>query len=217
MCLYQVGTLRYFLRWLYVFHNKWVLVYWKGHIIDAEKLRWPVLVIAILAAVVGSQAIITGTFSIIKQCSALGCFPRVKIVHTSSKIHGQIYIPEINWILMILCLAVTIGFRDTKRMGNASGKSTAEIYDTVMLNVWPDVQVVQIGKQFSFMFNWNVFHMSFMNLSPSLRHGYKNHYGYSWDMFFRCDPAWKTTKPWFFCFFYSVPNNLLSTEQVWQS
>ena len=86
-----------------------------------EKLRWPVLVIAILAAVVGSQAIITGTFSIIKQCSALNCFPRVKIVHTSSKIHGQIYIPEINWILMLLCLAVTIGFRDTKRLGNASG------------------------------------------------------------------------------------------------
>ncbi|CAA0814150.1 Potassium transporter 6 [Striga hermonthica] len=94
-----------------------------------EKLRWPVLVIAIMAAVVGSQAIITGTFSIIKQCSALGCFPRVKIVHTSSKIHGQIYIPEINWILMFLCLAVTIGFRDTKRMGNASGLAVI----TVML------------------------------------------------------------------------------------
>lgn len=79
------------------------------------------LAIAILASVVGSQAIITGTFSIIKQCSAMGCFPRVKIIHTSSKIHGQIYIPEINWTLMLLCLAVTIGFRDTKRMGNASG------------------------------------------------------------------------------------------------
>ncbi|GER51526.1 potassium transporter family protein [Striga asiatica] len=94
-----------------------------------EKLRWPVLVIAVLAAVIGSQAIITGTFSIIKQCSALGCFPRVKIVHTSSKIHGQIYIPEINWILMVLCLAVTFGFRDTRRMGNASGLAVI----TVML------------------------------------------------------------------------------------
>ena len=91
------------------------------NIIVPGKLRWPVLVIAILAAVVGSQAIITGTFSIIKQCSAMGCFPRVKIVHTSSKIHGQIYIPEINWTLMLLCLAVTVGFRDTKRLGNASG------------------------------------------------------------------------------------------------
>ncbi|XVE83934.1 hypothetical protein DITRI_Ditri16bG0128700 [Diplodiscus trichospermus] len=94
-----------------------------------EKIRWPVLAIAILAAVVGSQAIITGTFSIIKQCSALGCFPRVKIIHTSSKIHGQIYIPEINWTLMLLCLAVTVGFRDTKRMGNASGLAVI----TVML------------------------------------------------------------------------------------
>lgn len=84
-------------------------------------MRWPVLVIAILAAVVGSQAIITGTFSIIKQCSSLGCFPEVKIIHTSSKVHGQIYIPEINWFLMVLCLAVTIGFQDTGRLSNASG------------------------------------------------------------------------------------------------
>ncbi len=87
------------------------------------KIRWPVRAIAILAAVVGSQAIITGTFSIIKQCSAMGCFPRVKLFHTSSKKHGQIYNPEINWTLMLLCLAVTIGFRDTKRMGNAAGTS----------------------------------------------------------------------------------------------
>ncbi|XXG55354.1 hypothetical protein AAC387_Pa03g3047 [Persea americana] len=112
----------------------------KHHVIDndyrigfyvsvPEKLRWPVLAIAILAAVVGSQAVITGTFSTIKQCSALGFFPRVKIVHTSSKIHGQIYIPEINWILMVLCLAVTVGFRDTKHLGNASGLAVI----TVML------------------------------------------------------------------------------------
>ncbi|XP_057769324.1 potassium transporter 8-like [Salvia miltiorrhiza] len=94
-----------------------------------EILRWPVLAIAILAAVVGSQAIITGTFSIIKQCCAVGCFPRVKIVHTSSKICGQIYIPEINWTLMLLCLAVTVGFRDTKHISNASGLAVI----TVML------------------------------------------------------------------------------------
>jgi len=94
-----------------------------------ETLRWPVLVIAILAAVVGSQAIITGTFSIIKQCSSLSCFPGVKIVHTSSTVHGQIYIPEINWMLMILCLAVTIGFRDTKHLANAQGLAVI----TVML------------------------------------------------------------------------------------
>lgn len=101
--------------------NFFLLIIDISYIIVSEKLRWPVLVIAVLAAIVASQAAITGTFSIIKQCSALGCFPRVKIMHTSSKIHGQIYIPEINWTLMILCLAVTVGFRDTKRLGNAAG------------------------------------------------------------------------------------------------
>ncbi|XP_062117107.1 potassium transporter 1-like isoform X2 [Humulus lupulus] len=89
-----------------------------------ECVRWPVLVVAILVSIVGSQAIISGTFSIINQSQSIGCIPRVKVIHTSDKIHGQIYIPEINWILMILCIAVTIGFRDTKHMGNASDKMT---------------------------------------------------------------------------------------------
>ncbi|KAK9159266.1 hypothetical protein Scep_005840 [Stephania cephalantha] len=94
-----------------------------------EHLRWLVLTLAILASVVGSQAIISGTFSIINQSQSLGCFPRVKVVHTSDKIHGQIYIPEINWILMILCVAVAVGFRNTKHLGNASGLAVM----TVML------------------------------------------------------------------------------------
>lgn len=71
---------------------------------------------------IASQAIITATFSIVKQSAALGCFPRVKVVHTSNNIVGQVYIPEINWILMVLCLSVTAGFRDTDEIGNAYGK-----------------------------------------------------------------------------------------------
>lgn len=86
-----------------------------------ESVFWPVFVVATLSAIVGSQAIITATFSIVKQCHSLGCFPRVKVVHTSRHIYGQIYIPEINWILMILTLAITIGFRDTTLIGNAYG------------------------------------------------------------------------------------------------
>ncbi|KAJ0466011.1 putative potassium transporter [Helianthus annuus] len=99
-----------------------------------ESLRWPVLAIAILASVVGSQAIISGTFSIINQSQSLGCFPRVKVVHTSDKIYGQIYIPEINWILMILCIAVTIGFRDIKHMGNASGRPPQSLVSCIVVN-----------------------------------------------------------------------------------
>ncbi|KAL3635098.1 Potassium transporter 4 [Castilleja foliolosa] len=104
---------------------------------------WPVFVIATLAAIVGSQAIISATFSIIKQCQALGCFPRVKVVHTSKQIYGQIYIPEINWILMILTLAVALGFPNTTSIGNAYGLAvmsvmfiTTFLMALVMVLVW---------------------------------------------------------------------------------
>lgn len=90
----------------------------------ADAVYWPVFAIATLAAIVASQAIISATFSIVKQCHALGCFPRVKIVHTSRHIRGQIYIPEINWILMILTLAIAVGFQDTTTIGNAYGNLT---------------------------------------------------------------------------------------------
>ncbi|KAF8680689.1 hypothetical protein HU200_045650 [Digitaria exilis] len=87
-------------------------------------------VLAILASVVGSQAIISGTFSIINQS-------QVKVVHTSDKIHGQIYIPEVNWMLMILCIAVTVGFRNTKHMGNAAGLAviTVMLVTTCLMSV----------------------------------------------------------------------------------
>ncbi|QHO18533.1 Potassium transporter [Arachis hypogaea] len=88
---------------------------------------WPVFIVATMAAIVGSQAVISATFSIISQCCALNCFPWVKIVHTSSRIYGQIYIPEINWILMCLCLSVTIGLRDTNRMGHAYGLAVTTV------------------------------------------------------------------------------------------
>ncbi|XP_007024839.2 PREDICTED: probable potassium transporter 13 [Theobroma cacao] len=94
-----------------------------------EVVFWPVFIIATLATVVGSQAIISATFSIISQCRALKCFPRVRVIHTSNHIHGQIYIPEVNWILMVLCLAVVAGYRDTDMIGNAYGLAVI----TVML------------------------------------------------------------------------------------
>lgn len=99
-----------------------------------ETVFWPVFIIATCAAVVGSQAVISATFSIVSQCCALGCFPRVKIVHTSNHIHGQIYIPEINWILMCLCLAVTVGLKNTNMIGHAYGLSvTVVIFVTTLL------------------------------------------------------------------------------------
>ncbi|XP_075093945.1 potassium transporter 5-like [Nicotiana tabacum] len=88
---------------------------------NVDGIYWPMYVVAVFAAIVASQAMISGTFSIIQQSLALGCFPRVKIAHTSTKHQGQVYIPEVNYLLMLACVAVTLGFRTTAKIGNAYG------------------------------------------------------------------------------------------------
>ncbi|EFJ34440.1 hypothetical protein SELMODRAFT_230349 [Selaginella moellendorffii] len=108
-----------------------------------DPVYWPMFVIATVAAIVASQATISATFSIVKQSVALGCFPRVKIIHTSNRILGQIYVPEVNWILMLLCLAITAGFRETTQIGNAYGIAvmavmlvTTLLMTLIMLFIW---------------------------------------------------------------------------------
>ncbi|KAH9747265.1 Potassium transporter 10 [Citrus sinensis] len=105
-------------------------------------IYWPVFVVATAAAVVASQATISATFSLIKQAVALGCFPRVKVMHTSKKYSSHIYIPEINWILMILCVAVTAGFKNQHQIGNACGMfilcSVTEVY---LINILSDAKL----------------------------------------------------------------------------
>lgn len=91
--------------------------------IVVDPLFWPVFVVATLTAIVASQAVISATFIIVKECHAFGCFPRVKIVQTRRWVPGQIFIPELNWVFMLLSLAVTIGFQDTNHIGNAYGRS----------------------------------------------------------------------------------------------
>lgn len=78
--------------------------------------------IATVAAIIASQAMISASFSCVKQAMALGCFPRLKVVHTSKRHMGQIYIPVINWFLMIMCMAVVAAFRSTTDIANAYGK-----------------------------------------------------------------------------------------------
>ncbi|KAF2314966.1 hypothetical protein GH714_037374 [Hevea brasiliensis] len=108
-----------------------------------DPLYWPMFVVAVLASIIASQAMISGTFSIIQQSLSLGCFPRVKIVHTSTKYEGQVYIPEINYLLMIACVAVTLGFRNTTNIGNAYGIAvvfvmtlTSAFLVLIMLMIW---------------------------------------------------------------------------------
>ncbi|KAK6139078.1 hypothetical protein DH2020_027174 [Rehmannia glutinosa] len=88
-----------------------------------DPLYWPTFVVANAAAIIASQAMISGAFAIVSQSLSLRCFPRVKVVHTSAKYEGQVYIPEVNYLLMIACVVVTYGFKTTEKIGHAYGKS----------------------------------------------------------------------------------------------
>ncbi|KAL0890047.1 hypothetical protein Bca101_014030 [Brassica carinata] len=125
------------------------LVNHKEHYKDAfyasipESVYWPMFIAATGAAIVGSQATISGTYSLIKQAVSHGCFPRVKIVHTSKKFLDQIYCPDINWILMIGCIAATASFKNQIDIGNAYGTAvvvvmlvTTLLMVLTMLVVW---------------------------------------------------------------------------------
>ncbi|XP_068647241.1 potassium transporter 5-like [Aristolochia californica] len=86
---------------------------------------------------------ISGAFAIISQSLSLGCFPRVKVVHTSAKYEGQVYIPEVNYLLMVACIIVTIGFQTTQKIGNAYGIAVVAVMvittcmvTLIMLVVW---------------------------------------------------------------------------------
>ena len=90
-----------------------------------EPLFWPMFIVATLAAIVASQALISASFSIIKQSIALGCFPRVTMKHTSKKYEGRVYSPEINYFLMIACILITVGFKGGPEIGQAYGKQSS--------------------------------------------------------------------------------------------
>lgn len=84
-------------------------------------LLYPMIVISLAAAVVASQALISGAFSLTRQAVQLGYTPRVTVVHTSHHEAGQIYVPEVNKILMLGCLAVVLGFRSSTGLAGAYG------------------------------------------------------------------------------------------------
>ncbi len=82
---------------------------------------YPMVGLATLATVIASQALISGVFSLTQQAIDLGYSPRFLIVHTSYEIKGQIYVPAINYALMVACLGVVIGFRESSGLAGAYG------------------------------------------------------------------------------------------------
>ncbi|TGZ81375.1 potassium uptake protein [Ascodesmis nigricans] len=82
---------------------------------------WPSFIIAILAAFVASQAMITGAFQLLSQTIEMSYFPNIKTVHTSTRFHGQIYVPSANIVMGLLTILVTIVYNNTTSLGYAYG------------------------------------------------------------------------------------------------
>jgi KUP system potassium uptake protein len=85
----------------------------------------PLVVLATVATIIASQAIITGSFSMTRQAMQLGWLPGVSIRQTSDRVYGQIYVPVVNWLLMAATVAVTIGFGTSDRLAGAYGTAVA--------------------------------------------------------------------------------------------
>jgi KUP system potassium uptake protein len=83
--------------------------------------RVPMVVLATVATVIASQAVISGAFSVTKQAIQLGFLPRLQIRHTSAEEIGQVYLPAVNWFLLITVVALVIGFGSSTALGSAYG------------------------------------------------------------------------------------------------
>ena len=106
-------------------------------------LRLPLVILATAATVIASQAVISGAFSVAQQSVQLGFLPRLKIIHTSARSAGQIYIPIINWALLILVILLVLGFRTSDNLAAAYGIAvtgtmtiTTMMVAVLVLTIW---------------------------------------------------------------------------------
>jgi KUP system potassium uptake protein len=101
------------------------------------------VILSSAATIIASQALISGAFSLTRQAMQLGYFPRVSIKHTAAHTEGQIYIPQINWILAVGCILLVLGFQKSERLASAYGIAvtgtmmlTSFVYYVVMRHTW---------------------------------------------------------------------------------
>jgi KUP system potassium uptake protein len=127
------------------------------YLLAPRVMLYPLIALATVAAVIASQALISGAFSLAQQCVQLGYSPRVTIVHTSAREAGQIYIPEVNHALMLSCLLVVLGFGSSTALGAAYGIAvTGTMTITTVLFVvvaagrwrWPPWRALSLAAAF---------------------------------------------------------------------
>jgi len=102
-----------------------------------EEVRLPLVIVATMATVIASQAVISGAFSVTQQAIQLGFIPRLAITHTSASTVGQIYIPVINWTLMTMVMLLVLTFQTSSNLAAAYGIAVtgAMLIDTCLLGV----------------------------------------------------------------------------------
>jgi KUP system potassium uptake protein len=105
------------------------------HLVGADSWAlYPLVALATMATVIASQAVISGAFSLTRQAVQLGYTPRISIVHTSKEEIGQIYIPSVNWLLMVCTIGLVLGFRESSALAAAYGVAvTATMVITTLL------------------------------------------------------------------------------------
>jgi KUP system potassium uptake protein len=119
-------------------------------------LQLPLVLLATVATVIASQAVVTGAFSMTRQAIQLGLLPRLQVVQTSAEGYGQIYLPAVNWLLMIVTLSLSIGFGSSNNLAAAYGiavsatmLATTVLLSCAMREIWswplPAVIVTAIG------------------------------------------------------------------------
>ncbi|NML25428.1 potassium transporter Kup [Zoogloea sp. G-4-1-14] len=91
------------------------------YLLVPEPLLYPMVALSTLATIIASQAVISGAFSLTKQAVQLGYSPRIHVVHTSEKEVGQIYVPNVNWMLLASVVALVLGFRSSSALASAYG------------------------------------------------------------------------------------------------
>ena len=125
-----------------------------------EMLRLPLVLLATAATIIASQAVISGAFSVTQQAIQLGFIPRLRITHTSEKARGQIYIPIVNWALMVMVILLVVTFQSSSNLAAAYGIAVtgAMMIDSVLIGVvlfslwnWNKVAAVAVLAVFFFI------------------------------------------------------------------
>lgn len=138
-------------------------------------LIYPLTILATAAAIIASQAIISGVFSLTRQAIQLGYLPRLHILHTSDETEGQIFVPEANWLMAVVCLILVLNFRTSEHLAGAYGIAiTATMAVTSIMYGMYLVQVRSAPKIPAFLLTgvFLVFDLSFFGANaPKIVHG----------------------------------------------